>query len=237
MAVAIDTSLAGGPFNTGSTRTFNYTCGASANLLVFIWTMADGSGGRNPTSCSYNSVAMTHLSGSAEVSGLFATDIWYMTNPPTGSSYVFSYTNTQALGFQMPFLVSFTGVNTSSPFGTAAINGGTSGANSSLTVTGAGVNDMYIAATSVYATAITSGSSNGQTNLQNNQNYGTLVSSALDYILGSNTGGFSWTGGGTTNNDWATSGVAVLGTTSYTSPPPILYNKRTIIPVESVVIY
>lgn len=208
-SVTVDNSGIGGPFNSGTTNTFSFTASASATLACLAWADANGGGALNPMTVTYNSVAMTEVPSAGVINGLFATDIWCLTNPGNthgwGSSLTVSVTLSGVTGFWMPMMVSFLGAN--GTLGTAATNSSSSGVSAAVTPTGCTSGQLYLGVSSVYATGLTSGGS--QTRLQAQLNVYTTVSSSEDTLPGSGSGAFTWTGTGTTSNGWTASAVCV----------------------------
>ena len=75
--------------------TYGYTCGSGTKLLVVTINIGSTSprAGGTPT---YNSIAMRY--GTArQSSGESAVEVWFLENPPTGSSYTISVPNTGLL--------------------------------------------------------------------------------------------------------------------------------------------
>ena len=78
----------------------NYTCGASAKLLVVTLIYAYGTRTGAPT---YNSVALTQADQTRyhSASPEACAEIWYMLAPPTGSSYEISVPNPNTLSLEV----------------------------------------------------------------------------------------------------------------------------------------
>jgi len=67
-------------------RDLSYTCGAGATLLV-LGIVVDGLTARTGGAPTYNGVALTQASTNAQASsGETTVELWYLLNPPTGSS-------------------------------------------------------------------------------------------------------------------------------------------------------
>lgn len=84
--------------STANPVTMSFTCGSGATVLVLciVYAGSTARGGGSPT---YNSVSMTQADqrryGSA--SPECTVEIWYLLNPPTGSSYTLNVPNSGAL--------------------------------------------------------------------------------------------------------------------------------------------
>ena len=123
--------------------TTNFTCGASAKLLVVTLIYAYGTRTGAPT---YNSVALTQAdqvrnhSASPEA----CAEVWYMLAPPTGSSYQISVPNPNTLSLEA--VVS--SYNTASGYCAqfhAATGGNNASANPSVSITPTQNNALIVA--------------------------------------------------------------------------------------------
>ena len=83
---------------TGNPQTLAYTCAAGVKLLVVG--LGCRSGARAGTAPTYNSVAMTQA-GTTRTQGNVSAELWYMLNPPTGTSYTISVPNTGAINVRI----------------------------------------------------------------------------------------------------------------------------------------
>lgn len=202
-------------------------CGASCNfLLAMVGIVKDGN---NPTGVTYNSVAMTAGPAFSYVNAYdWNLSLWYLASPPTGTSYSLSASfdvtpTAAAIGF-----VPMTGVNTTSPFGTAVTNGSYDvNANPSVSsVTGAGANDLYVGLMMNRDTT----TSDGQTNIFYDSNINSVYSAMGSTLAGGSTQSFAWTGTGTVtgNVGWAALGVAILGATTPSLPGPFYYRRNVL---------
>lgn len=218
--VSLDTANAvSGNAPSGTSLTLSVTLSASDNFLVVgeeDWTSADVTG------ITYNGVALTEKCSGNNGSSLYS-GIWYLASPPTGSAYnlVISFASTSGIGATA---VGASGVNTGSPFGTCASNGGISSVNPSVTATGAGSNGVYIGIGATGDTTLTIAGAN-QTlvgTAQNNVN--TIMAFQMSSIPGVDTGAFSWTGSGTGGGTEAmAAAVALLPSGGSSNPPPPLF--------------
>lgn len=102
---------------TGTTHSFNYTATASTSILIVLINLRDGADPPTSISVTYNSVALTLVTGTNAVNTTSdqAMGFYYMLNPPTGSSYSLaaSWTLTSSCILSAVCLLGTTG----SPFG------------------------------------------------------------------------------------------------------------------------
>lgn len=110
MAIAFDAVTTTSGYN--STISFSHTIGSGSNRIVFfyLWIVQGGP----TTSITYNGVAMTLLRLGNPGGGSRAMRVYYLVNPPTGTNSV-SVTISTTVDW-VASLVSYTGVNQSSPF-------------------------------------------------------------------------------------------------------------------------
>ena len=121
MAVAFDAVSSAG----GSTSSFSWshTCSGSNRILLLGITWYDS--GDTVSAVTYNSVAMTAVPSSTVTNGQYTAILYYLLAPTTGS-------NTVAVTFSGSVFdfgggaISFTGVDQSTPLGTANTASGTS---------------------------------------------------------------------------------------------------------------
>lgn len=135
-SITVDTSSnATGSFGV-SNLTFSHTNNVASNGVLVVFTAGDGTY-KAVTAVTYNGVSLTQYSFTNTGQTPWE-EMWYLTNPPTGThniSVTWSGTGNKvgAVG------ASLSGVNTSTPFGTAvpnwftSANTGTSGAITSTT--------------------------------------------------------------------------------------------------------
>lgn len=122
--------------NQGSTpSSFAHTC-TGTNLVLAVSVASY----RGPSSCSYNSVAMT-LGVSASL-GQAKTGVYYLANPSTGSNTV-SFTATSS-GMDDICAISFSGADTSSPTGITGTNTTTNSNTISQSVTTTRANSFLV---------------------------------------------------------------------------------------------
>lgn len=216
MAVSIVSAVTNhnvsGTIGAGVPATFAYTVPATTTLLAVIEMTGSGAPAV-PTAMSYNSAAMTNVTGSfvQDTSGGNQCSIWYLASPTTGSSLTFSVTYTQTIGAGgYIMLVPLIGVNLSSPVGTAHVahdSGGssTAPANNSVLAT---ANDLQLCGLclSYNPTTVTDPGGN-QTNQLNANSRGSTACAA-DSAAGNASGVFAWTL--SVGSFWASSGVAFI---------------------------
>lgn len=151
MAIAIDASTSDATFSGTGPYTLNFQCGGTQRLLVVV-----AVGIRNSTSAwtwssgSYNSVALTEAAanGSSGNSRNTQVAVWTLVNPAAGGSYQVSMTPSTGLLAGALAVMSFTGVDQSTPLGNTGTDTGqkadysasiTTGAASAWLVGGAGL--------------------------------------------------------------------------------------------------
>jgi hypothetical protein len=190
------------------TYSTNLTITAGATLLL-VFEYNGGNGCGTPTGVTYNGVAMTMVPGSSVVeTNNCETSIWYMISPPTGASHTATVTISDFPGYAAVFAVSFNNTSTSTPYAGVTTNDGTNQGPATLGLSGAvsGV-DLYAAVGAIGATAGT----DAQTTIESQQNINSYGSAFCSDCLGSGSGSFSLTFGGTLGSHWAYSGLVVKG--------------------------
>jgi hypothetical protein len=132
MAFTLDTKARIAP-STNNPVTGNFTCGASAKLLVVTLAYAYGTRTGTPT---YNGVALTQAdqvrnhSASPEA----CAELWYLCGPPVGSAYSVSVPNPNALSLEVVISSYNTAAGYSANFHLAT-GGNNASANPSVTIT------------------------------------------------------------------------------------------------------
>ena len=155
MAVAFD-ATANGSGSAISSLTFAHTCTGSNLLLVVCVAWADTSvSGASLTSITYNGVALTQYSSNG--AGVGTNEVWYLIAPSTGAhNVVVTWTNVNPA--EAPSTngvagsLSFTGVDQTTPLGTAAQATGSS-TTPSVTLTGASASNFVFDALLVSSAA------------------------------------------------------------------------------------
>jgi hypothetical protein len=133
-------------FSGGSTAslTWSHTCTGTGTDGILIVAAGFGETPPNTMSATYNAVAMTAVPSSYKDDGVFdGVQLFYMLVPPTGAHNVVVSYSPNPTGCAAG-AVSYTGVNQSTPFGTAATASGSS-AIASVSVTSA-VGELVIGA-------------------------------------------------------------------------------------------
>jgi chitodextrinase len=135
--VSVDATAAG---TTGATNantvSWSHTTAGGVNLLLV--SVEFNAGNRTVTGVSYAGRALTRVPASLARSGTTTTDrqveVWSLLSPPAGAGQVSATVNggTASITGQS---ATFSGVNTTTPLGTAVAKGGT-GANPSVTASG-----------------------------------------------------------------------------------------------------
>jgi hypothetical protein len=162
-------AVVGSPISSGqapgaaTTVTFNVTVPTGSTWLHVQENNAQGSGGVTPTGVTYNGVALTMVPSSSIIASYFESSQWYLANPPTNTSYVLSFTYAVGRNYFGASAIGLSGVNSSTPYGTAVKNASaTTIAGATLTVPASTANDLLLATALVYGTGVTPG---GGTNL------------------------------------------------------------------------
>lgn len=144
MAVAFD--AAASTIGTSvSSLTFAHTCTGSNRLLIVGVSYGDATD--TVSGVTYNSVAMTSVASANQAGAQVTAHIWRLIAPDTGANNViitFTGTVTEAVGGAM----SFTGVDQTTPLGTAATNTGGAG-STTITVTVSSAADEIVVDTQV----------------------------------------------------------------------------------------
>ena len=215
MPATIDTSNINFGTNPNGTATnVNVTCATLDNYLLSLL----GQAGSAPTVEQYNSVSMLPPIGSLTFVSGFAGYISAagLINPTTGSALTLNAQYASTAGFGLCG-VPISGVKTGTA-PTFSTNDGTS-TTATVSVSGAGANDVQIGMVFCEPGASLTSTGTGQTHLITPQvGINGLFGFAVDYILGSSAGNFSWTLG--TSNQWMTMGVTVYGTPAVPSSGP-----------------
>lgn len=165
MAVAFDAvSSGGGTSQSGNgTITLSHTCTGS-NLLLIVGVANDAGGSAGVSGITYNGTSMTALA-SINNSDSFANiliNTYYLIAPSTGANNIVvtrsgsPVTNSSVCG------ISFTGVDQTTPLGTAATNTQNNGSTPSVTVAGA-TNDIIVDFQAILNSPTTATAGSGQT--------------------------------------------------------------------------
>ena len=106
MTWTLDTATQG-TYDSSNPNTVNHTCSADTRLLVLV-IFVNGSDARSGSAVTYNGVQMTDSGEGFVVHTECGVEVWYLLNPPTGSSYEVSIANlsTPARNLQ-PSVMSF----------------------------------------------------------------------------------------------------------------------------------
>jgi len=120
-------------------HTLSHTCGGSHRLLAVVFTgMRSGTGSWSVTGVTYNGTSLTQAAAneSSGSSRNVRTEVWYLVNPPGGSSYTVSVsTSSTMLGCSLA-AISLTGVDQSSPVGNTGTDTGNKSAYAASISTG-----------------------------------------------------------------------------------------------------
>jgi len=196
-AHTFDTKYQGARANTNP-YTFSYTCGAGTTLFV-LSIVVGGTTARTGGAPTYDGNTMTQADQTRQSTETFA-ELWYLLNPPTGSSLTVSIPNTGAV-YLSPVASSYKAASGySSALRTANGGTGTSTNPTGPTLTGLASGDVIIA---VVGTGANSWNPSGRTGTQlydrDDGNYG----NGAQYLIKTDSAdvAMSWTFG--TSDDWA----------------------------------
>lgn len=216
MAIAFDAASPANQYTNGATSlTFSHTCTGSDLILIVGVGM---SGDASPTGVTYNGVALTQVpSGSVVFNTGYICELWYLVGPATGAhDVVISRTYS---GRIYACSLSYTGVSSGAPLGTAATAGSAGSTSFTVDVSAATnyvvVDICYVA--SGAATSITQGA--GQTKrveALDGVNIGNVA--AMSEEAGAATVTMSWTHGGA-SEPWGIVGVALKPATGKFARP------------------
>jgi hypothetical protein len=188
--------------------TVSITPSASANLAIV---QESHSGSGTVTGVTFGGNAMTLVPGSQSTTDNFETSVWYLVNPPTGSSQAAVISYSTFNGYVGVGVESYVNVNTSSPYAGVNTNGGSGAGPSSVSVTGAVVGqDLYIA----HALFLATSGTDNQTNMWDQLNINSGAAAFGSQMAASGSGNFSWTWGGTQTDGWSAVGLVIKGIAS-----------------------
>lgn len=157
--IAFDAASNSGYQTAQSTYSFNHTIGAGVNRLLVVGVAMLSVAGSSVSSITFGGVALTKIRHDASVSGAIRTELWYLTNPASGTASIAVTLSTgldSAAGAQ-----SFTGVDQT---GSIEANNGASATNvgaadATVNVTTLSPNAWVVDVTGSDDTAITIGAS------------------------------------------------------------------------------
>lgn len=108
-------------------HTLSHTCGGSHRLLVVVFSgMRSALGSWSVTGVTYNGTSLTQAAAneSSGSSRNVRTEVWYLVNPPGGSSYTVSVSTSVTMQAFSLAAISLTGVDQSSPVGNTGTDTG-----------------------------------------------------------------------------------------------------------------
>lgn len=117
MAITVGATITNsGDPGTSSSYSFNHTCNTGTSLLVVTVSGYDSTSTDLPvSSVTYNGTGLTKAREYQAPSGYEIGSIWYMTSPPTGSSYSIVVTHAGKVSDTSASAVNLIGTATSSP--------------------------------------------------------------------------------------------------------------------------
>lgn len=128
MAIGLDGHSKGtGSGSPGSPFTLNHTCGGVQRLLVVVFTGMRGSTTSwSVSDLTYNGVALTQAAANERAGSTrnVRTEVWYLVNPPGGSSYQVSVTPSAVMHSYSLAAISLTGVDQTTPVGSGGSDTG-----------------------------------------------------------------------------------------------------------------
>ena len=204
MAIAYVQSGTASDTNSVSSITSSVNLTGSPNILVVYPGWFSLTSTRAVSSSTYNSVSLTQLSGAKAQCNYYAqytnTDIWYLKNPATGSAYNLVVTwdaAEQDMGFGWN---SWSGVDTTTPFGTpVTANSPLNNTSANPSVTASWSSGEVAIGDCYDNVAITSGNTHSwaYTSAAQNNNYS-------DGEYSTSTGALTWTAAA---SEWAATAV------------------------------
>lgn len=130
MAIAFDNSAVGSAAS-GTSATFSLTVSGSNRILIVGVVLRSPNSASGPSSVTYNGVSLTQI---AVIDISFMNlSLWRLVNPSTGANNVV-VTNGATSSNIAATAVSYTGVNQTTPLGTATSNSASSASSMSTTV-------------------------------------------------------------------------------------------------------
>jgi len=212
--VAVD-ALSGGTTGTtnATSMSWTHTTATGAGLLLVTVETTDASGGRAVTALTYAGRPLALVPGSSARSGTRGTDrhveVWSMTSPPAGTGTV-TVTVNGGTALMTGESVTFSGVDTTAPLGTATAKAG-SAANPTVSVTSAAGGAVLTAvATRSGAATPPPGSLAARADLA-----GTVVYGAAAVLPGASTVSAAWTA---PSGSYAVAAVPIRASTSTPTP-------------------
>jgi hypothetical protein len=119
-------SVSSGSINSGSSLTISHTTSGSDRLMLVGVSLRPTSNNYSVASITYNGVALTKV-GSVVRKSAARTEIWRLIAPPTGTSNVVITFNSSVTSGAVAGVITFTGVNQTTPLGTFVSATGSSG--------------------------------------------------------------------------------------------------------------
>jgi hypothetical protein len=202
-AHTFDTKYQGARANTNP-YTFSYTCGAGTTLFV-LSIVVGGTTARAGGAPTYNGIAMTQAD-TVRSSTETKAELWYLLNPPTGSSYTCSIPNTGTAKYLSPVASSYKAASGyTSALRTANGGTGTSTNPTGPTLTGLASGDVIVA---VVGTGATTWAPTARTGTQLYDRDDGTYGNGAQYLIktDANNVAMGWTFG--TSDDWAICEVA-----------------------------
>ena len=198
-----------GTFNNSSSATISYTNANGSNKLLVVGVSAQQPGG-SVTSITYNGNSLTKL-GTISNSSQTRIEIWFLKSPQVGTANVV-VTNSQSENGIIG-VMSFAGVNQTTPFGTLATAQG-SGTTASVSASSAVGELVYsVVAFNNWSASLTPGS--GQTEYWD-QTINSSVTGSGSTKAGAASVSMQWT---STNTNWTIGAVSIKAASI--APAPI----------------
>jgi hypothetical protein len=200
-AVGYDNSASGGG---SSVTSVSFSLTNTAGNLVHIGTSFRQNLDSAVSSATYNAVSATKVPSSTANNGTYYTELYTLTAPATGANTAqVNYSGNAAFDVGV-VATSFTGVDQTTPVGTAAIASGTS-ATPSVTVSDATADDFVIDQLAItHSATLTVGANQTQ---RANFTAAGFIKTAASTQDGADGGAMTWTNGD--SQAWAISAVAI----------------------------
>lgn len=218
MAIAFDaaTSFNGGASQVSSV-TFAHTVGSGANRILVVGVALRNGTGQSVTGVTYNGVAMT--SAGVAINGTTVrTSLWTLVNPASGTHDV--VVSMSAAAVVAGGAHSYTGVDQTTPIGTAATATGNSNAPS---VNVSSATDQLVVDSGGHSNSTSNGTvGSGQTQSYHDKSTGAATSNVVAYgsrEAGAPTVTMSWSTSDSNARPWAIVGVPLRPAFDYHEAP------------------
>jgi hypothetical protein len=196
-------------FAAAGQDSLDFTVGSGTNRLLILSTLVYGEGEPYLTDSVYfGTTKLTLLESQYTTGNYIIHAVWYMVNPPSGSSKVKVYVGPYTWGSKcIVSIASFTGANQSTPFGTAAKSYNDSRVGSSSLNVSAGTGDLVFNSIALEVGTAAPTAGDGQTLRGDQVGSGGTQRLAISTKAGETTTAMAYTF--STNTKWNSIGVAI----------------------------